>query len=208
MAVPGEIVHASTRTAAIEFIRRMANSARGSLAAAPSGAVARAGGLNVKLVEMARAQADDFARFLHHPVVWGDDMICYGRASVGARLINEVGGRGLGPTEDSLTAAVAILRAPPSATHWSFHAGIAVKPQGGPVHIIDPYTRSGLIPIDKWAKTYGRTGAEIEIVSPFAGSRVNNSTTTAGTWSWIEQALTKTWKQADNYDVEVMRARA
>lgn len=201
MAIPGDRIAASARASAVALIERISGSA-GASAAGAAGAIDNAHTIVPNILRSTDAQVADFNRFLQHPVVWANDMNCYARASVGARHINEVLGHGLSPTDDAFNAAIAILEAPPNRG-WSFHAGVAMRDSAGDVKVIDHLTRSEPMLLEDWARTYGVEADKTFLVSPWAGSKVKSNTADAGTWRWIDDALTSTWERPTRWGVDV-----
>lgn len=208
MPIPGMAVARSVRSNGIAFIHRVADSALGSARGA-DGAIAAAHAIEPKLLPVASAQVNDLHAFLQRPIVWANDMNCFAKASVSARHVNEVLGRGLTPVDDAFHAAIAILPAPPTANGWSFHAGVVVQDaKRGPV-VIDHLTdaaQSSPMPLAEWGRTYGVALDDIRVVSPWAGTAgVKGDLTDAGTWKWIREALPETWGNARKYGVQVER---
>lgn len=203
MPIPGATVSGSARELAVSAIGRIAGAAERESAGA-SGAVREARNLTMQFQELDPANITALNTWLKHPLVWGDDMICWGRANLGATMINQVAGRGTGAAEDTAAAAIAVLKAPPSATHWSFHAGIAVKPEGKGVHIIDHYSTPRPLPIEEWAAMFGAGMDSVTVRSPFAGIGIGKTeVTTPANYRWMDEKLTETWKSPEQYGVTV-----
>lgn len=203
MPVPGEAVRGIVRDVGKSFIGRVAASGERAAAAA-AGDVANAHALKVSVLPMSTENMTAFNAFLRKPIVWANDMNCFAKASVSARHINMVGGRGLTPAETAMDAAIAILPAPPSARNWSFHAGVVVRDESSGLHVIDHLTSARPMPFERWARTYGVKPEDARIVSPFAGTAgVKGTMTDEATWKWIGSALQDTWDGARKYRVQV-----
>lgn len=197
---------ASVRANGIGFIQRVAGSAGGVAKQMPE-AVANARHIEPTILPATAQQLDDLNKFLAKPIVWANDMNCFAKANVSTRHINEVLGRGLTPVDDAYHAGIAILPAPPTANGWSFHAGVVVRDEQRGLVVIDhltPAAQKQPLELEAWGKTYGVPLEKIRVVTPWSGTAgVMSESTPAASWSWIKNALTKTWNEADTYNVTV-----
>ena len=99
-----------------------------------------------------------------------DDELCFGRGILGAARVQELQAGGIAGVNDAMHAATAIVHTSHADTGWYFHSAPAIElADGSGLHIVDRLQSkgsTGLMTVDDWARSVGRTAADVHIQHP------------------------------------------
>lgn len=203
MAIVGDVISEGARRAAVGDISRVFGRAA-RLAREESvellQAKARA---PFQLAETDPATLSSFLDRFRGAALWVDEGNCFNRAMLGAHMLDEMRGFGMGPADDVFAGAIAIKRNHVAERYVAdFHAALAVKVRGfDEVQVIDMVPGSPRMqPLSRWAP-----GETPELVRPFAGTGVGTRSTWVG-GGYFDGAATnlqRTWDAATQFGVTV-----
>ncbi len=207
MALVGDVISEGARRAAIGDISRVLG-----------GAARRA---REESVDVIRAHAREpfqvletdpgtVSRFLdrfRQAAVWVDEGNCFNRAMLGAHMLDDMRGLGMGPADDAFAAAIAVSRHHNGNGYYgAFHAATAVKlPWIDELQVIDPLPGNrAMQPLSTWSKD-----PDPMVLRPYAGTGLWNGVGYRSDWvgggyfDGARDLLVRTWDAAERHGVTV-----
>jgi hypothetical protein len=203
MAIVGDVVSEGARRAALGDISRVLGRAA-HLAREESvdllQAKARA---PFQLVETDHGTLSRFLDRFRASALWVDEGTCFNRAMLGAHMLDELRGFGMGPADDVFAGAIAIKRNHVAERYVAdFHAALAVKVRHmDELQVVDMVPGSPRMqPLSSWAP-----GETPIVVRPYAGTGVGTRSTWVGGGYFDGAAanLQATWRAAEQFGVTV-----
>ncbi len=203
MAIVGDVISEGARRAAVGDISRVLGRAAGLAREASVDVLVAKSRAPFQIVELDHPTLSRFLDRFERSALWVDEGNCFNRAMLGAHMLDEVRGFGMGPADDVFAGAIAIKRNHVAERYVAdFHAALAVKVRHvDELQVIDMVPGSPRMqPLSTWAP--GETPA---IVRPFAGTGVGTRSTWVGGGYFDGAAsnLRATWNAAREYGVEV-----
>lgn len=203
MAIVGDVISEGARRAAVGDLTRVLARA-GQLARDETSTLIQAKArAPFQLLETDYSTLSRFLDRFEDTALWVDEGNCFNRAMLGAHMLDQMRGFGMGPADDVFTGAIAIKRNHRATLYNAdFHAGFAVRlPHLDEPQIVDMVPgQPRLQPLSSWAP-----GESPELVRPFAGTGVNGRSTWVGGgyFNFAASKLTETWDAAQDFGVTI-----
>ncbi len=207
MAMVGDVISEGARRAALGDISRVFGRAASLAREEPVELIKARARAPFQIVETDPATLSRFIDRFRSAALWVDEGNCFNRAMLGAHMLDEMRGFGMGPADDVFAGAIAVSRHHDGDGYVAgFHAALAVKaPYLDELQVIDPLPGSPRMqPLSQWS-----TDPDPMLLRPYAGTGLKLDEGYRSTWvggdffdgaaSWLEN----TWHHADTHGVTV-----
>jgi hypothetical protein len=203
MAIVGDVISEGARRAAVGDISRVLGRAARLAREETVDLLVAKSRAPFQVAETDHATLSRFLDRFERTALWVDEGNCFNRAMLGAHMLDEVRGFGMGPADDVFAGAIAIKRNHVAERYVAdFHAALVVKVKHmDELQVIDMVPGSPRMqPLSAWAP-----GETPLIVRPYAGTGVGTRSTWVGGGFFDGAAsnLQATWKAATSFGVQV-----
>ena len=208
MAIPGMALSDGARIAAKAQVTRIMDMAAARARDAGVDVLQAKARAPFQLVETDWDTAMRFVDRFRSTALWVDEGNCFNRAMLGAHMLDDMRGFGMGPADDAFAGAIAVSR------HYGgdggyvggFHAGLAVKLPGlDEPQVIDLLPgQPSIQPLSSWS-----LDPEPMLLRPYAGTGLWDGVGYRSDWvgdGFFDGAgslLNQTWDAAEGWGVQV-----
>ena len=156
-----------------------------------------------QLLEIDHSTLSRLIERFERSALWIDEGNCFNRAMLGAHMLDDIMGLGMGPADDVFAGAIAIKRNHVATRYTAdFHAALVVKVKHmDELQVIDMVPGSPRMqPLSSWAP-----GEQAKVIRPYAGTGVNGRSDWVGPgyFDAAEDLLDRTWASAESFGVRV-----
>lgn len=208
MAISGDVISDGLRIAAKRDISRVLGGAAQRARAAGPEVLAAKARAPFQLVETDWTTTMRMVDRLRGTAVWVDEGNCFNRAMLGAHMLDDMRGFGMGPADDAFAGAIAVSRHYDGTGGYvgGFHAGLAVKLPGlDEPQVIDLLPREPAIqPLSTWSRD-----PDPMLLRPYAGTGLWDGVGYRSEWvgdQFFDGAagmLNQTWDNAETWGLQV-----